>query len=36
MAAWREKEVEARQESSGKVDIVHGSVELTKRHELAY
>ena len=36
MAAWREEEVDARQEKVGKVDIVHvSSVELTKRHEMA-
>ena len=35
MAAWREEEVDSLQEKTGKVDIVHGNVELTKRHELA-
>ena len=35
MTAWREEEVDARQEKVEKVDIVHvSSVELTKRHKL--
>ena len=34
MAAWREEELDSHQEKTGKVDIVHGNVEFTKRHEL--